>query len=130
MSLEDKTAPGRRRWLDGGALAGWMGLIFVLSAQPQLPHIPGPWFQDLPNIAGHMIEYAVLALLWWRVLSPQREARSRVLLVAFILTLLYSISDEWHQHFVPNRHMDVWDIVADGAGAALALAAARFWRLR
>lgn len=36
--------------------------------------------------------------------------------LAVIITLLYGISDEIHQSFVPNRTYDIHDIVADGIG--------------
>ncbi len=37
------------------------------------------------------------------------------------LVIVYALSDELHQAFVPGRHPDFRDILTDAAGAALAL---------
>jgi VanZ family protein len=41
--------------------------------------------------------------------------------LAFILTVLYAISDEWHQFYVPGRYSDVRDVMVDALGALAAL---------
>ena len=46
------------------------------------------------------------------------------------VVLLYALSDEYHQSFVPGRHPDVFDIATDLVGAAVALAALHLVRLR
>ena len=38
--------------------------------------------------------------------------------------VLWGVSDEWHQSFVPGREVDAVDLLADVAGSALAVAAA------
>ena len=40
-----------------------------------------------------------------------------------ILTVLYGISDEFHQSFVPSRDASVLDVLADLAGALLGILA-------
>jgi VanZ family protein len=35
---------------------------------------------------------------------------------AISIGVLYGISDEIHQYFVPGRFMSIWDIVANGLG--------------
>jgi len=37
------------------------------------------------------------------------------------LSILYGISDEIHQYFVPFRYSSVMDVVADGLGASLGI---------
>ncbi|HSH41142.1 MAG TPA: VanZ family protein, partial [Arenicellales bacterium] len=41
--------------------------------------------------------------------------------LALGLAVLYGISDEWHQSFVPGREPDVLDVLADGVGAAVGI---------
>jgi hypothetical protein len=102
-----------------------MGIIFYLSNQPALPSVPGIWI-ELQDIAGHFIEYAVLAgLLRWALAGAGVQTPDRW---AFLLSLAYALSDEFHQSFVPGRHPDPFDIVTDAAGALFALAALRLWR--
>ena len=45
-----------------------MGLIFFLSAQPDLSTGLGTWDLILRKLA-HMAEYGLLWLLWWRALG-------------------------------------------------------------
>ena len=104
-----------------GAL-GWMGVIFWLSAQPDLPSpVELPYGDKL----SHFTAYGILSSLY--LLSMRRSGGytlGQVLLAAGLATL-YGVSDEWHQSFVPGRSPDLWDVVADASGA---LAAAFFLR--
>ena len=98
-----------------------MGLIFFLSAQPDLSTGLGFWDLVLRKLA-HMTAFGLLTLLWWRALpGPARRAGY----IAAAISLLYAVSDEYHQSFVEGRHASVVDWGIDTAGAALAS-----WRLR
>jgi VanZ family protein len=44
-----------------------------------------------------------------------------------LIGMLYGLSDEIHQSFVPNRTCTLGDFLADSAGVILALAAAKMW---
>jgi VanZ family protein len=110
------------RWL---AVALWMGLIFALSAQSRLPSAPQPWLDTLVKKGGHFAVYAVLATLIWRAL----EWRARAWSWAWLLAVIYAISDEWHQSFVAGRHPQAIDALIDACGAATALLVAG-WKLR
>jgi VanZ family protein len=70
---------------------------------------------------GHLTVYATLALLWLRALRAARRAY----LVAFLITVLYAVSDEIHQSFVPFRGPSPWDVVLDSLAAGVALLGAR-----
>lgn len=107
-------------------LLAWMGLIFFLSAQPDLPHPEGGWADLLVSSGGHVLVFGVLAVLWVRVLGERPHAW----LLALALTVLYALSDEFHQVFVPGRHPDPLDLLCDGLGAALALGLWAWWRCR
>ena len=96
----------------------WMGLIFFLSAQPKLPDLTRGRF-EMQDVAGHFLVYAVLALLLAWALRTWRVRR--FWLWALVIAILYGVSDEGHQYFVPNRHPDVFDLLTDAAGAGVAL---------
>jgi VanZ family protein len=98
-------------------VVAWMGLIFYLSAQPDLPHPESGWADLLVSSAAHAFIFGVLAVLWVRVLGE----RPRAWLLALILTWLYALSDEFHQAFVPGRTPDLLDLLCDGCGAMLGL---------
>jgi len=105
-----------------------MGLIFYLSAQPRLPRVMPPGLPQIQDVIGHFTVYAVLAVLvWWAL----RGAGIRhPMLWALAVTVLYGVSDEYHQSFVPNRHPDVFDLATDFAGAVIALSVARWLSVR
>ena len=96
--------------------AAWMGLIFVLSSHSQLPDPLGP---NLTAVAGHLFAYGVLAiLLWWGLVSWGHSPGWRLSL-AFIGAVVYGLTDEWHQSFVPGRDPTLLDVVIDGVGAVV-----------
>ena len=104
-----------------------MGIIYYLSAQSTLPSPPEPLLNLLLKKGAHFGVYAGLAFWWWRALcsarrtSPERLSNGAVLALAFILTVLYAASDEFHQSFTPSRYPSPWDVLIDAAGAATAL---------
>lgn len=101
-----------RRLIDVGLALGYAGLIFFLSSQSTLPVPEGIWNFDK---AIHCAEYGGFAFLIARALRPH----ARAAVIAVILATLYGVSDELHQSFVPGRSSDVFDVLADGVGAAL-----------
>lgn len=117
------------KWANGnvgrwGVVLVWMGLIFALSAQEQLPTPEERWLDFVLEKSAHTIEFAVLAVLLSRALGVERSANRRSLLIAVSLAWLYALSDEFHQRFVPGRSADWTDILFDWMGA---LAGAWLW---
>ena len=103
------------------AVAAWMGVIFFLSSRSKLPRPPGASL-DVQSVAGHLVVYAVLAaLVAWALRDSGRPLRW-VLAVAWAAAVLYGVTDEIHQSFVPHRHPDPLDVLTDGFGAAASLA--------
>jgi VanZ family protein len=124
--------PKLPRWLrDITPLIMWLALIFMLSAQSTLVDFNTDTEDKLFNKTAHVAVYAVLTWLWWRALSSQRQAVWPVLGAALALTILYGISDEMHQYFVPGRHARVADVLFDTSGGlAMALLLRRFYWFR
>ena len=100
----------------------WMSAIFILSAQPTLPHHPDRLFDTILKKVGHAVEYGILTFLLWRALSQGQGTLSRSALVtAFLVSVLYAASDEYHQTFVPGRKGKLVDVGVDTIGALVAL---------
>lgn len=98
-----------------------MSAIFALSSRSTLPR-PESISAEIFSIAGHFGAYFTLAAtLWWALGLARLQDTSRLWL-AFLGAVLYGISDEWHQSFVPGRMPDWRDLVTDAIGAAVALA--------
>jgi VanZ family protein len=103
------------RWLPALLV---MLTIFFFSAQPssELPYFD--WADRIIKKGGHMTGYALLALSYWRALGFQRDKRW----LAWGFAMLYALTDEFHQAFVPGRHPSSWDVlVFDNLGALLSL---------
>lgn len=97
-----------------------MGLIFYLSDQPKLPAIPS-LSEQATSVLGHLTVYFALTVLtWWGLGALELTSRQRVA-TAFAVAVLYGLSDEWHQSFVPGRTPDWRDLLTDAIGAAIGL---------
>ena len=104
------------RWL---AVATWMGGIFYLSHQTAPL---GAAVSESESIVAHLSLYAGLAFLFQWALTRGAVGRWPAVgwaLIAFALTVLYGVSDEVHQAFVPGRTPSLMDIALDAAGATL-----------
>lgn len=79
----------------------------------------------------HMGVYAVLGFFVYHGIRQRGTKGWRgAAWLAFGVCVLYGASDEFHQHFVPGRSMDVFDLLADAFGAACAIGAARLLEQR
>ena len=101
-------------------VALWAGLIFVLSAQPDLRFVPDAGLDFVIRKIGHMGVFGILALLAWRALAGT-TAWHRPWAWAFALTVLYAASDELHQGLVAGRGPSAVDVGIDATGALVAL---------
>lgn len=105
--------------IDWTLLILWLGLIFYLSSIPSL-RSSFPDTVDLVLRKGaHLLEYFILAGLFYRVLSNYIKNKKSSIVVAIIFTATYAITDELHQSFVVGRHFALLDILIDTLGAIL-----------
>ncbi|MFM9128035.1 MAG: VanZ family protein [Solirubrobacterales bacterium] len=95
-----------------------MGVIFFLSAQPDLNSGLGVW----DTIGRKFVHFAIFGALWW---LWDRALDHRHGLVAAAITVAYAISDEYHQSFVDGRVGSVRDVLIDTAGVLAAWALTR-----
>lgn len=131
-------------------LLAWLMMIFAMSAQPaqQSSQLSGGLVSKIisvlyPNLselsqsaqtsiihnttlvvrkAAHFFEYfvlGVLAILTANTFNKYKFFNRAVLATAFCV--LYAISDEIHQHFVPGRACRFIDILIDSSGIIAAI---------
>ncbi|ART78136.1 VanZ family protein [Sutcliffiella horikoshii] len=131
--------------LSWGLVVAWMALIFFLSAQhgEQSAGLSGgitEWVNEVVEQVApdaefkmdeisffvrknaHFFAYMLLAIL---TLNAVRRSGVRGWLsmgVAFVISVLYAISDEVHQLFVPGRSGQVSDVLLDSTGALVGIA--------
>ena len=91
--------------------------IFLFSAHPSGP-TPLSLLERIVYKGGHVIGYSMLALSYWRAFSLRPKMRW----FAWLLAVLYAVTDEYHQSFVPGRHPTAFDVlVYDNIGALLSI---------
>jgi VanZ family protein len=69
----------------------------------------------------HFVAYALLGALFLRAFKTSRIKNNVrfMLILSVLLSFLYGISDEIHQHFVPYRSADLMDVLADMLGSLI-----------
>jgi len=125
-------------------VALWMILIFYLSSQVAsesdklslgftqvIVNIINGIFPglDLGNIisnhlirkSAHFFAYLILGLLVVNALDRSGFKGAKKAIFALAICVLYAISDEVHQLFVPGRSGQVKDVLIDSAGAVVGL---------
>lgn len=114
-------------WIYQGPAIGCALLIFILSSIPgrDLPHLN----VKLEDKFEHIIAYAVMGFLLARAVFYQTRFpgwRNKYIGVVLLIGILFGISDEFHQYFVPGRLSDLMDLIADSIGIGLGLLVFRF----
>jgi len=101
--------------------------IFWMSSKSldELPQMPLPGLDK----AVHMVLYGGLAaVVSLGIRRSGKSVRPAVQILAPLgFCLLYGLSDEIHQSFIPNRSFDLLDLAADGGGAAAVQAVLCGW---
>lgn len=107
-------------------VAAYMAMIFVLSS---IEEPPAP--ADVPDVDLHAAGYFGLMLVVLRAVAKGRWSgvTTVAIVVAWLITVSYGASDEWHQWYVPNRNAELRDWYADAIGASIAAIAARAWSI-
>src|SRR5260370_394068 len=131
----------RHRLSRYGPLVVWAALIFIGSSsvlsgsntavvlRPVLWLFPHTSEATLALVhflirkAGHLTEYAILALLAARAFrtSSHELLRNRWFWISLLFVVAYSLSDEFHQSFVPSRTASIYDSLIDSLGGLTAL---------
>ena len=79
---------------------------------------------------AHVGEYGIFGYLLARAISGSVSNKSRFWIsgLAVVLGVLWALTDEFHQAFVPGREASWTDFLADGVGIVTAQVA--FWSKR
>lgn len=121
------------KWL---LVLAWMIVIFLMSNDPgdvsseksrfvmyifsllgiDLNSVFGEWASFAVRKTAHMSEYFILCLLFFNALHENIKT-NRAIILSLIFSILYAISDEFHQIFVPGRAGRAFDVLIDTTGA-------------
>ncbi|TWH59762.1 VanZ family protein [Desulfitobacterium sp. LBE] len=131
----------------------WMGIIFYLSAQmaaqsdelsqgiaerllsavaKAFPGLNVDYIQSnfLVRKSAHFLTYLVLSVLTMNALRRSGIKGVRQIAIAIGICVLYAISDEAHQLFVPGRSGQLKDVLLDSGGAIVGAALYRLFERR
>ena len=96
----------------------WMLLIYWLSSFHKLQASPVSWQDFVIRKTAHFLEYAVLCFLYFRGLkNTTKISFKKSLILAFLMTVFYAFTDEFHQTKVNGRTGRFFDIGVDSLGA-------------
>jgi len=100
----------------------WAGIIFTFSSLSINQPAPFNWLDFIVKKTAHVTEYAIFYFLVWRGWSNAgRFTDKSILWKSLLVTLIYALSDEWHQTIIPGREGTLRDIGFDTIGMLLAL---------
>ena len=101
----------------------WIALIFYVSSIPYLG------IKGLDEIANqisrksiHVIIYGILTLLIWYSFPKLDIHLPMKILLCTVLSILFAISDEFHQYFIPGRCCNAEGVFFDLIGIAAVIA--------
>jgi VanZ family protein len=119
----------------------WMGFIFWMSTDtfssentssmlgkilpflvPEISPQAAELIHEFIRKTAHVTEYFILGLLLFRAFRGDSSASGtcRWPFLAFIVVVLFAVTDELHQSFVPTRGASYVDVGIDTAGGLLA----------
>ncbi|MSU00233.1 VanZ family protein [Tissierella pigra] len=122
------------------AVIFWMALIFYLSSQPvqqsnglskKITKVVVDTIEKIvpkaelnPKRVNHILRknahffaYLLLGILVMSMLKIAKVHITKAVILALIICIIYAISDEFHQLFVPGRGAQIKDVIIDTAGA-------------
>jgi VanZ family protein len=121
----------------------WLGVMFVgsteLMSAEHTSRIIAPLLRWLkPDISaeaiaqvqfvirklGHITEYAILAMLLWRLLRLGTNLQMKMSILFITVSMgcaILAATDEFHQSFVPSRTASRIDVMIDICGALVGL---------
>jgi VanZ family protein len=97
-----------------------MALIFYVSSLPATDIPDLGWADVVAKKIGHALGFGLLSITYLCAISTQLKRPKRYWL-AWLLTVAYGLTDEFHQSFVPSRNASLLDVGIDAAGAAIIL---------
>jgi len=140
----------RRQMMKWVAVAAWMVVIFLFSAQTGrqsgntsgeiLKWVIGLFYRRFADLSAteqteileimhlfirkgaHFTEYAVLAMLTANAIQGFSLSLPMHWAIPIGFSALYAVTDEIHQYFVPDRACRLLDVGIDTAGAAFGTA--------
>ncbi len=147
MSVQKSTVIMIASW---ALLIAWAGVIFMLSSEGTdvssgrsgaIVQTVQAWgvsadtdlLTFLVRKSAHITAYFIFGILAFNVFRLYKWPLRKTMLISMGTVLLYAISDEFHQYFVPGRSPEVRDVLIDtiaGVVGVLVFVAIFMWTQR
>jgi VanZ family protein len=119
----------------------WLGVIFLFSARTASDYHNSASFLFNINLpqwltfavweSGHFLEYLVLGFFMLSAVSSTFKLKKPMqIIIVMAICILYALSDEIHQLYVPGRTFQALDLILDTLGSASGTAIAIFIQKR
>lgn len=119
-------------------VAAWMLVIFLMSSEVASTssarsdeivrsiqsvgiNAPKDLLTFLVRKAAHISAYFVLGILAYSLLKEYKLAFRQRILAGITFAMLYAVTDEIHQIFVPGRSGEIRDVIIDTIGATIGI---------
>ncbi len=80
--------------------------------------------------SAHVVAYMILGGLVVRALARYRRITLKAVGYSVLIAFLFSMTDEFHQSFIPGRSAEVRDVLIDTAGAMIGAGAVGYGYVR
>ncbi|KON66904.1 VanZ family protein [Peribacillus butanolivorans] len=96
----------------------YMIAIWTMSSLPDdvILDIPSSSTDRFIKEALHLVEFAILYILFVSALAANQKLKPTLSLLAALVAGLYGIVDEYHQSFIPYRSATLIDVIKDIIG--------------
>lgn len=99
----------------------WAVVIFLFSSYPTTRASEIHWKDFIVKKTAHIVEYAILTTLSYRALKMSGVEKKKAGYFSIFVSMLYGLTDEFHQSFTPGRDPQPRDVFFDTIGAVFAI---------
>ncbi|MDF2381581.1 VanZ family protein [Nostoc ellipsosporum NOK] len=108
----------------------WFIICTVLLCLPGSAFPESSWLDNIPFFDKwvHVGLFAVMTFLFCRAAMAWGREATKTFITLSLISFAFGVLMEFVQHYwIPYRSFDVWDMVADGVGAAVGFLAIRLF---
>ena len=100
----------------------WLPVVLFMVVIFYVSGIPGsniPSLFPYEDLLYHFLAYFLLGYFFSRALNNTvwTQGYIKIVVLATIFGIIYGLTDEWHQSFVPLRNVSVFDLFIDSVAA-------------
>lgn len=78
-------------------------------------------FSHFVRKSAHFIAYLILGILSLHAIDEEKNTKFAWFIKALLICVLYAMSDEFHQLYVPGRSGEIRDVLLDSTGSLVGI---------